>query len=55
MMEWMAQADPTREPNTVKKMNERSLLFSSNKMTHHFKKWATATGVLKISIVFTKT
>ena len=51
----MAQADPTREASTVKKMNEQSLLFSSNKMTHYFKNWTTASGVLKISIVFTKT
>ena len=51
----MAQADPTREASTVKKMNEQSLLCSSNKMTHYFKNWTTASGVLKISIVFTKT
>ena len=51
----MAQADPTAEASTVKKMNERSLLFSSNKMTHYFKKCTTASGLLKISIVFTKT
>ena len=38
MTEWMAQADPTKEASTVKKMNERSLLFSSNKTTHYFKK-----------------
>ena len=28
-------------------MNERSLLLSSNKITHYFKKWTTASGVLK--------
>ena len=43
----MPQANPTGEASTVKKMNERSLLFSSNKMTHNFKKWTTASGVLK--------
>ena len=43
----MAQADTTREASTAKKMNERSLPFSSNKMTHCFKKWANASDVLK--------
>ena len=32
--EWMAQADPPREANTVEKMNGRSLLIFSNKTTH---------------------
>ena len=42
MKEWMAQADPPKEANTVKKMNDRSLLISSNKKTHYFKEWTTA-------------
>ena len=37
MKEWMAQADPPKEAHTVKKMNLRSLLISSNKATHYFK------------------
>ena len=51
MKEWMAQVDPPKEANTVKKMNGRSLLISSNKTTHYFKEWTTAswglTTVLK--------
>ena len=42
MKEWMAQADPPKEANTVKKMNDRSLLISSNKNTFYFKEWTTA-------------
>ena len=38
MIEWMAQAAPLREASTVKKMNDRSLLLSLNKITHYFKK-----------------
>ena len=45
--EWMAQAAPLREDSAVKKMNDRSLLLSLNKITHYFKKWMTASGVLK--------
>ena len=37
--EWMTQADPPKEANTVKKMNGRSLLIFSNKTTHYFKEW----------------
>ena len=40
--EWMAQADPPREANTVKKINDRSLLTFSNKTTHYFKEWTAA-------------
>ena len=28
-------------------MNDRSLLFSINEITHYFKKWTTGSGVLK--------
>ena len=37
----MAQAAPLREASTVKKRNDRLLLFCLNKITHYFKKWAT--------------
>ena len=47
MKEWMAQADPTKEASTVKKMNGRTLILSSNKMTHYFKEWTTPSGVFK--------
>ena len=43
----MAQADPPKETSTVKKINGRLLLVSSNKMKHYFKKWTTVNGVLK--------
>ena len=46
MIEWMAQADPLRKSNTVKKMNNRSLLFSINQITHCFKKWTTRKNVM---------
>ena len=42
MKEWMAHADLPKEVNTVKKMNGRSLLISSNKKTRYFKQWTTA-------------
>ena len=45
--EWMAQAAPLRETSTAKKMNDRLLLLSLNKITHYFKKWTTTSGVLK--------
>ena len=44
---WMAQAAPLREATTVKKINDRLLLLSLNKIRHYFKKWSTASGVLK--------
>lgn len=34
----MAQVDPVKEPGRVKKLNDRSLLFSSKNMTHYFQK-----------------
>ena len=46
-IEWMAQTDPLREANTVKKINDRSILLSLSKITHYFKKWTGAIGVLK--------
>ena len=47
MIERMAQVDSPKEASTVKKMNDRSLRLSSNKMTHYLKEWTTASGVLK--------
>ena len=47
MKEWMAQAYPPKEANTVKKMNGQLLLFFPNKMTHYFKVWTIASGALK--------
>ena len=47
MKEWMVQSNPPKEASTVRKINGRSLLLSSNKMTHYFKEWATASSVLK--------
>ena len=43
----MAQVAPLREASTVKKMNDWSLFFSLNKITHYFKQWTTTGGVLK--------
>ena len=47
MKEWMAQNDPPREANTVKKVNGQSLLIFSNRTTHYFKEWTAARCVLK--------
>ena len=44
MKEWMAQADSPKEANTFRKMYGRSLLISSNKKTHYFNEWTTASG-----------
>ena len=42
----MAQGDPPKEAGTVKDMNGRSRLLSSNKMKNYFKDWTTTSGVL---------
>ena len=34
LIEWMTQADPSRETSKVKKMNSRLLLLSLSKMAH---------------------
>ena len=47
MKEWLAKADLPIETNAVKKMNDRSLLISSNKTTHYFREWTNASFVLK--------
>ena len=46
MKEWMIQVDHPKEAIMVKKMNDRSLLLSSNKMTHCFEEWKTSSRVL---------
>ena len=53
MKEWMAQADPPKEANTVKKLNVRLLLLPPNKTTLYFKEWTTVSRALKKYIVFT--
>ena len=52
MKKWIAQGDPPKEVSTIKKMNGRLLLLSSNKMTYYFKEWTTIGGVLKKYILF---
>ena len=47
MKKWTAQADPSKEANALKKLNGRSVLRSSNKMTPYFKEWTTASSALK--------
>ena len=37
LKELMAVADPPKEDSAVKNMKSRSLLLSSNEMTHYFK------------------
>ena len=46
MKEWTAQANPPKEANTVKKMNDQLLLLFSNKATYCFKEWTTASSIL---------
>ena len=48
MKEWMAQAYPPKEANTVKKMNGQLLLFFPNKMTHYFKVWTIEKNKLSL-------
>ena len=50
MTEWMAQAAPLRKASTVKKMNDRSLLFCLNKITHYFKKWAIESELNELNV-----
>ena len=38
MIEWMAQVAPLREASRVKKINDRSLLLSLDKIAHYFRK-----------------
>ena len=53
MKEWMAQADPPKEANGMKKLDGQSLLLSSNKTTLYFRECTTASSALKKYIVFT--
>ena len=50
MIEWMAQAAPLREASTVKKMNDRSLQFCLNKITHYVKKWTTGSELIELNV-----
>ena len=50
MIEWMAQATPLRDTRTVKKMNDRSLLLSLNKITHYFKKRMTGSELSELTL-----
>ena len=51
MKELIAQADPPKEANTVKKMNGQSILLCSNKTTHYFQEWTTVSCVLKKNLL----
>ena len=50
MIEWMAQATLFRETSTVKIMNDRSLFFCLNKITHYFKKLRTGSEFNELNI-----
>ena len=50
MIEWMVQAAPLRETSAVKKMNDRSLLFCLNKITHYVKKWTTESELKELNL-----
>ena len=52
MKKWMVKVILQKKSVWSKKMNGRSLLLSSNKMTHYFKEWTTPGGVLKKHILF---
>ena len=51
MTGWVAQAAPLREASTVKKMNDRSLLFCLNKITHYFKKRTTGSELNELNLI----
>ena len=46
----MVQAALLREASTVKKVNDRSLLFCLNKITHYFKKWTTGSELSELNL-----
>ena len=50
MIEWMAQAATLREASTVKKMNDQSLLFCLNKITHCNKTWMTGSELNELNV-----
>ena len=50
MIEWMAQAAPLREASTVKTMNDRSLLFCLNKITHYIKKLTAGSELSELNL-----
>ena len=49
----MAVADPPKEDSAVKNMKSRSLLLSSNEMTHYFKEQRTTVPRKKIKAIST--
>ena len=51
MKEWMAQANPPKETSAFERMDGRPQLLFLNKTTHYFRKWTTASGVLKKNIL----
>ena len=46
----MAQAARLREASTVKKVNDGSLLFCLNKITHYFKKRTTGSELNELKL-----
>ena len=52
-MEWMAQADPSKEASSVKK--QWTVANALNKITNYFKNGLVQVVFWKKSIVFTKT
>ena len=52
MIGWMAQAAPLRDTRIVKKMNDRSLLLSLNKITYYYKKLTTGIELNDLSLNF---
>ena len=50
MIEWMAEAAHLKEASTVTNLNDRSLLFCLNKITHYFKKWTTESEHNKLNL-----
>ena len=47
IIEWIAQTAHYRKATRIKQMNDQSLLFSINEITHNLKKWTAGSGVLK--------
>ena len=54
MKKWMAQAFSPKKASASERINGRLQLPSSSKLTHFFKEWTTATGVLKKIYCFHK-
>ena len=50
MIEWMAQAAPLRDTGKSKKMNDRSLLLSLNKIIYYNKKLTTGSELNELTL-----